>query len=56
MRTFLSQLTGLCLVRILCDMLLPEGDIARYADLGISLLLLLTLLRSVIFLAGGLNV
>ena len=53
MHAFLSHLVSLYLIRILCDMLLPEGDIAHYADFGISLLLLLSMLKCIHTLLGG---
>ena len=47
MMDFLRQLTGLCLVRLALDFMLPEGDAARYADLGAELCMMLCMLRGV---------
>lgn len=52
MMDFLKQLTGLCLLRLVLDFMLPEGDAARYADLGVELCMMVCMLRG-IFLAAG---
>ena len=52
MMGFLKQLTGLCLVRLVLDFLLPEGDAARYADLGVELCMMVCMLRGVFLVAG----
>ena len=54
MMGFLKQLTGLCLLRLVLDFLLPEGDAARYADLGVELCMMVCMLRGVFLLAGNL--
>ncbi len=45
MTGFLRQIIGLCLLRLLIDLLLPEGDAARYAALGVELCMMLCMLR-----------
>lgn len=47
MHDFLTRLISLCLLKILCDMLLPDGGGSRYADLGISLMLLIHALTQI---------
>ena len=46
MRAFLRNIVGLCLMRLLMDMALPEGEARRYADLGAGLCLMLCMLRT----------
>lgn len=46
MNEFLRNIVGLCLMRLLMDMALPEGDVRRYADLGAGLCLTLCMLRA----------
>ena len=41
----LRAMIGLSLIRLLLDGLLPEGDTARYADLGLSLAMMLCILH-----------
>lgn len=53
MREFLHSFTGLCLIRLMADMALPEGDARRYADLGAALLTMLWMLRAAVSLARG---
>ena len=47
MREFLRSFTGLCLIRLLADMALPEGDAGRYADLGVGLCMTLCMLEEI---------
>lgn len=53
MNLFLKQLTGLCLIRLLMDLVLPEGESRRYADLGMGLLQMLHMLGALMGLLGG---
>lgn len=53
MTEFLRSFTGLCLLRLLADMALPEGDARRYADLGAGLMTMLWMLRAMISLLRG---
>lgn len=53
MRDSLRAFTGLCLMRLIFDMALPEGDIRRYADLGAGLMTMLWMLRALFSLLGG---
>lgn len=53
MNAFLRQLSGLCLIRMLMDLMLPEGDSRRYADLGMGLVQLLHMLGALIHMLGG---
>ena len=46
MKSFLHTLTGLCLMRLIADWTLPEGDSRRYADLGAGLLTMAAMLRA----------
>ncbi|MBQ9263887.1 MAG: hypothetical protein IJ189_06695 [Clostridia bacterium] len=46
MSEFLRTLTGLCLMRLVTDLALPEGDGRQYADLGAGLLTLLCMLKT----------
>ena len=48
MNAFLRALIGLSLIRLLLDGLLPEGETARYADLGLSLAMMLCILHGFI--------
>ena len=53
MRDFLAEMTGLCLMRMLLDMVLPEGDAQRCAALGMGLITMLCLLkRTLAFFRG----
>ena len=54
MNGFLRRLTGLCLLGMLLDMLLPEGESGKYAALGMELCLLACMLRGLHDLLGGL--
>ena len=45
MNGFLQQIVGLCLIRLLLDWLLPEGDSASWAGLGLELCMMLCMLR-----------
>lgn len=46
MKTFLSQAVALSLLRLMMDLLLPENDLKRYADLGAGLCMMLCMLSS----------
>ncbi len=52
MTDFLRQITGLCLIRLVMDLLLPEGDEGKYAGLGMELCLMLCMLHGLISLLG----
>ncbi len=54
MTGYLTTLTGLCLIRLIVDMILPEGESRRFADLGAGLLTMLWTLRALISLLRGL--
>ena len=45
MKDFLHQMAGLCLMRLLMEMMLPEGDMKGYAQLGTGLMMMLCMLR-----------
>ena len=49
----LRAMIGLSLIRLLLDGLLPEGDTARYADLGLSLATMLCMLSGCLGLLQG---
>ncbi len=49
----LRAMIGLSLIRLLLDGLLPEGDAARYADLGLSLAMMLCILGGLMGLLRG---
>ena len=53
MSGFLRELVGLCLIRTVMDLILPEGDTARFADLGVSLGAMLCMLRAFLSLLRG---
>ena len=53
MNGYLRTLIGLSLIRLLLDGLLSEGDIARYADLGLSLAMMLCMLGGFLGLLQG---
>ena len=55
MNLFLKQLAGLCLIRLLMDLMLPEGESRRYANLGMGLLQLMHMLGALIGLLGGMR-
>lgn len=54
MNEVLRAFTGLCLLRLIADMALPEGDQRQYVDLGMGLMTLLWMLRILISLLRGL--
>ena len=54
MNLFLRRMTGLCLLGMLLDMILPEGESGKYAALGMELCLLLCMLRGLHDLLNGL--
>ena len=45
MNGFLRRIAGLCLIRMLLDMALPEGDCAAWAELGMELAVMLCILE-----------
>lgn len=53
MSEFLGKIAGLCLMRMLLDMILPEGDARRYADLGVELTVTLCMLQTLTALLRG---
>lgn len=53
MREFLQRITGLSLVRLLLDFLLPEGDMRRYADFGAGLCMTLCMLGALLKVIRG---
>lgn len=53
MKTFLQQIVGLGLMRLVLDLALPEGDARRYADLGAGLTVMLCMLRTLAALLKG---
>lgn len=53
MNGFLAKIAGLCLMRMLLDMALPEGDARRYADLGVELTVTLCMLQTLTVLLRG---
>ena len=55
MNAFLTKIAGLCLMRMLLDLALPEGDARRYADLGAGLTVTLCMLRSLATLLQGMG-
>ncbi len=55
MNLFLKQLTGLCLLRLLMDLMLPEGESRRYADLGMGLVQMVHMLGALMRLLGGIG-
>lgn len=55
MRSFLQSIVGLGLARMLMDLLLPEGDSRRYADLGAGLCMTLCMLRALLALLRGIQ-
>lgn len=46
MKEFLMQTTALSLIRLLMDLMLPENDLKRYADLGAGLCMMLCMLAT----------
>ncbi|MBR6186526.1 MAG: hypothetical protein IKQ41_09730 [Clostridia bacterium] len=55
MSAFLKTIVGLCLIRVVLDAALPQGDTARCAVLGVELAAMLCMLRALKWLlsAGG---
>ena len=45
MNGFLRRIAGLCLIRMLLDMALPEGDCAAWAELGMELAVMVCILE-----------
>ena len=52
MTGFLRQMVGLCLVRLILDFALPEGDEGKCASLGAELTAMLCMLRALLTLLG----
>lgn len=48
MKAFLRRIMGLSLLRLLLEMLLPDGDSRRYADFGAGLCLTLCMLQALL--------
>ena len=53
MSAFLRELIGLCLIRTVMDLILPEENAGRFADLGVSLCVMLCMLRALLSLVRG---
>ena len=53
MKDFLHQIAGLCLMRLLLEMMLPEGDMKGYTELGAGLMMMLCMLRMLVRLLQG---
>lgn len=53
MAVFLRRIIGLCLIRMILDMILPEGDAGRWADLGVGLCTMLCMLQALGSLLPG---
>ena len=54
MSVYLKTIVGLCLIRLVLDAALPQGETARYAALGTELAAALCMLRALnALLAGG---
>ena len=53
MREFLQRIIGLALLRMLLDLLLPEGDNRRYADFGAGLCMTVCMLQALQGLLRG---
>ncbi len=46
MSVFLQRIIGLSLARMILDMILPEGDAGRWADLGVGLCMMISMLEA----------
>lgn len=55
MNDFLGKIAGLCLIRMLMDWALPEGDTRQYADLGMGLVMMLCMMQGLGRLLQGLG-
>ena len=53
MRAYLPGVIGLCVLRMAIQMLLPDENLRRYADLGVGLIVTLTLLGALSDLMRG---
>lgn len=53
MKELLERIVGLCLMRMVLDLALPEGDSRRYADLGMGLSVMLCLMQGLESLVRG---
>lgn len=54
MKQFLWQATALSLLRMMMDLLLPDNDLKRYADLGAGLSIMLCMLQALQGFLGAL--
>ncbi len=52
MNGLMRRIAGLCLIRLVLDLALPEGDSARWAELGMELAVMLCMLEGFTQLAG----
>ena len=52
MNEFLRRIAGLCLIRVVLDMALPEGESGEWAGLGVELSMMLCILRGLMALIG----
>ena len=55
MNGYLRQMIGLSLLGMLLDMILPDGESGKYAELGLELSLMLCMLRGLNALLGFLK-
>ena len=55
MNAYLRQMIGLGLLSMLLDMIQPDGESGKYAELGIELSLMLCMLRGLNALLGFLK-
>lgn len=46
MKPFLTQAVALSLLRLMMDLMLPENDLKRYADLGTGLCMMMCMLSA----------
>ena len=46
MKEWIAQTAALSLIRLMMDLLLPDGEAKRYADLGAGLCLMLCMLNA----------
>ena len=52
MNGFLQGIAGLCLIRVILDMALPEGETGEWASLGVELSMMLCMLRFLMAMLG----
>lgn len=53
MNTFLHRIAGLCLLGMVLDLALPEGDARGFAELGVGLSMMLCMLNMLVLLLRG---